>query len=200
MASNDQKIRQILDTALELFVRYGFRKTSMQDIAQTAQISRAALYQVFSSKEEVFHSLSSRVHDDVMTAVEAEFAADLPYLQRLEQGVTAFMVGIMASISASPHGQELLETNQALASDVIAATRQRLLTLMADALQAADAAGDVDLQGNAAQDLAQVILAAMEGIKHAPAPNPGMAGQLALLMQLLSKALRPSSGVAAERR
>src|SRR4051812_18866700 len=43
MNQNDQKSEGILDAALPVFVRHGFRKTSMADIARAAGISRAAL-------------------------------------------------------------------------------------------------------------------------------------------------------------
>ena len=42
--SKDQKRDTILDAAYRQFSRYSFRKTSMEDIAQAAGISRASIF------------------------------------------------------------------------------------------------------------------------------------------------------------
>ena len=46
-------IEKILATASQLFVQKGYEKTSMQDIARTAGISKGAIYHHFHSKEEI---------------------------------------------------------------------------------------------------------------------------------------------------
>ncbi|MFD2472522.1 TetR/AcrR family transcriptional regulator [Amycolatopsis silviterrae] len=56
----------VLDSALEVFARYGYRKASMDDVAKAADISRPGLYFYFSSKPELFratvrHSLDSSI-------------------------------------------------------------------------------------------------------------------------------------------
>ncbi|MEV5646747.1 TetR/AcrR family transcriptional regulator [Nocardia sp. NPDC052254] len=45
---------QVLAAALDTFVRYGYRKTSMEQIARAATISRPGLYLLFGSKQELF--------------------------------------------------------------------------------------------------------------------------------------------------
>ncbi|WP_077034907.1 TetR/AcrR family transcriptional regulator [Pelomonas sp. KK5] len=48
---------QIVEAAAECFERYGIRKTTMDDIAQQAGLSRATLYRYFTSKEAVAERL-----------------------------------------------------------------------------------------------------------------------------------------------
>ncbi len=50
----------VLAAALETFVRYGYRKTSMEDIAGAARISRPGLYFLFTSKRELFAAAVGR--------------------------------------------------------------------------------------------------------------------------------------------
>jgi AcrR family transcriptional regulator len=45
---------KILAAALDVFVRYGYKRVTMNDIAAAAGISRPALYLVFESKEDIF--------------------------------------------------------------------------------------------------------------------------------------------------
>lgn len=46
--------RRVLDAANALFVEFGFKAVSMQQIANAAQITKATLYHHFRSKEELF--------------------------------------------------------------------------------------------------------------------------------------------------
>src|SRR4051812_13723659 len=59
----------VLTAALETFLRYGYRKTSMEDIARAAAISRPGLYFLFTSKQELFAAAVTRaLEQDLQTA------------------------------------------------------------------------------------------------------------------------------------
>jgi TetR/AcrR family transcriptional regulator, regulator of autoinduction and epiphytic fitness len=60
------RLEHVLSVALEVFGRYGFRKTSMDDVARSAEISRAGLYLHFESKEALFRAA---VRQEVGTAL-----------------------------------------------------------------------------------------------------------------------------------
>lgn len=49
----EQKKQQILESALSLFLEKGYPKTSMQDIAERCNFSKATLYKFFDSKEGI---------------------------------------------------------------------------------------------------------------------------------------------------
>src|SRR5258706_15286706 len=44
----------LLEAAVGVFARYGFRKTSMDEVARAAGVSRQGLYLLFADKEELF--------------------------------------------------------------------------------------------------------------------------------------------------
>jgi AcrR family transcriptional regulator len=48
---------QILHVALELFTKQGYDKTSLREIAERLEVSKAALYYHFMSKEEILRAL-----------------------------------------------------------------------------------------------------------------------------------------------
>ena len=48
---------QILQVALELFTRQGYEKTSLREISERLDVSKAALYYHFTSKEEILRAL-----------------------------------------------------------------------------------------------------------------------------------------------
>ena len=55
--SDDPKQQAILVAAWQAFATYGFRKTSMDDIARGAGMSRPALYLHYRNKEALFAGL-----------------------------------------------------------------------------------------------------------------------------------------------
>ena len=54
---NNERPRQILDAAIELFCELGFEATRLEDIADRAGVSKATIYLYFESKEDLFFAL-----------------------------------------------------------------------------------------------------------------------------------------------
>jgi Transcriptional regulator len=50
----EKKIQQIYQASLQLFSKYGFQKVSVNEIAQTAQVSPATIYNYFGTKEQLY--------------------------------------------------------------------------------------------------------------------------------------------------
>ena len=59
-SNHDAREAQILDAAAELFVHYGYDKTTVSDIAREAGVSKGAIYLHFESKDELFEALLIR--------------------------------------------------------------------------------------------------------------------------------------------
>src|SRR5580698_10053435 len=53
-AGGSSKPNAIVLAGLELFTRYGYRKTSIDDIAQAAQVAKRTVYLHFENKAAVF--------------------------------------------------------------------------------------------------------------------------------------------------
>lgn len=72
-ASPDERVLQV---AGQLFLRYGFEKTTMDDIAREAGVAKATLYRYWPSKEALFESLLYREIREVNRAFLARIEAD----------------------------------------------------------------------------------------------------------------------------
>lgn len=60
MVHDDDRRERVLDAAAVLFVKYGYDKTTVGDIAKHAGISKGAVYLVFQSKDDLFEALLLR--------------------------------------------------------------------------------------------------------------------------------------------
>ena len=63
---------RILDAAMLVFRRHGFRRSSIEQAAEAAGLTRQALYHHFKSKEALFRAVIERLHEE---ALAAEIAA-----------------------------------------------------------------------------------------------------------------------------
>src|SRR5215831_5822159 len=72
----DQRASRILDVAARLIVRYGYDKTTLDDIAAAANISKSTMYLYWKSKDELFQALITRetlqLFDEWLQRVQAD--------------------------------------------------------------------------------------------------------------------------------
>ena len=59
IAKHQAKRDAVFDVASVVFAQYGFRRTTMNDIAKSVGISRPALYLMFENKEDLFQGLAA---------------------------------------------------------------------------------------------------------------------------------------------
>lgn len=63
--NSEKTIDSIINVSIQLFLKKGFDKTSIQDIANTAHISKGAIYHHFKSKQEILNTVKKRQADNV---------------------------------------------------------------------------------------------------------------------------------------
>lgn len=105
-----EKQKLIALAAFQVFAEHGYRKTSMQLIAQKAGMSRPALYLHFQSKEDVFGYLSVDFFKKIEIQVDAVLAKSGSPMQVLKGVFDAFDPGgVMEILLDAEHGHELMD-------------------------------------------------------------------------------------------
>ncbi len=80
------KRRQIIDSTVKLFIKYGYHKTTTRMIAKTAGFSIGSLYEYVSSKEDLLYLVCKTIHEEVQNAVETALSnKDKKHKERLAQ-------------------------------------------------------------------------------------------------------------------
>jgi AcrR family transcriptional regulator len=82
---------QLLDVALDRFAATGYHETSMDDIAETAGVTKPVLYQHFSSKRKLYLELLERVGRELVAVVVAGAEAEETPYQQLLGGFRAYI-------------------------------------------------------------------------------------------------------------
>lgn len=157
----------ILDAAFECFLLYGYRRTSMDEIATAAGISRAAVYLHFPNKHEIFRTLSERIQERSLREAEEAAALDKPIEERLRRVIKAKLDSFMEVARNSPHGAELLDENGRIAGDISLATRTRFVNLLRQLIDDAAKRGELapDSAGLSAAAAAQIVLDWTRGVE-----------------------------------
>lgn len=102
MAENTLNTRaRIQQAALDLFLRQGIRKTSVDDVADRAGVTRVTVYRHFADREELVGAAFRQVNDAfdrIREALEEEVGLD-GYLARMALELTSVPLGFMSGMA-----------------------------------------------------------------------------------------------------
>lgn len=126
LGKQEARTNRILDAALELVQRWGYRKTTLDDIAKQAGVTKGTLYQHWKTREALFEALlqreylsfmldfRERIANDPRSALLSSLIRHLvflmaahPLLKAILQGDTE-MLGDLGDLIRSHTGQQLI--------------------------------------------------------------------------------------------
>lgn len=192
-SATDPRRAAILGAAFAAFARYGFRRTSMQDIARSCGLSRAALYLHFQNKQDILRSLTQYYFEVTEGRMRAALQTGGKAKHCLLAAFEAKLGPELIALLDSPHGAELLDIKASEAADEIARGEARLIAVLADWLRQEAAAGRISLSpfGANPPDLAQTMIAAVGGqVAQGPSVDQLRANTRALAL-IFARALKP---------
>jgi AcrR family transcriptional regulator len=184
---------RILAAATTLFSRYGYKRTSMEDIASEANLSRAALYLQFRNKEDIFREGARQLHEQGLADARAALAGNGPLPECLRRSVEAKTLRMLEIASSSPHGDELSDEKNRLCGDLATQGEHEFLELITAALRHADSTGEIDLAsaGVTAAEAAEVFTHSAAGLKGRDVVIDDYRKRLATFVQIFVTGLAP---------
>ncbi len=159
----EDKRRRILRAATDVFMRYGYRRATMDDIARHVGMSRPALYLTFPGKEAIFRDVVEMGLDELLRDIEAGLPAHGSLTAQLKHVFELWSVRCFEMVARSPAASELMTSSFGFASDVFERGAQRLARILTDVIRAAVAEPDA-LQPSA-EVRARIMIAAAHGFK-----------------------------------
>ena len=157
--------RALLDAAVAVFTRFGFRKTSMDDVARAAGMSRQGLYLVFSNKEELFrraldHMLSSQLNSALTVLSQSDKNLEERLIAACDEWSGRF-AGAFGGDAA-----DLMCAGTSLAGDSMRGYADRFERALAEALAASPMQAHCKNIGVQPSEVARALHATARGLKH----------------------------------
>lgn len=159
----ENKKQRIIGAAKHVFLKYGYGRITMNDLAQASGISRPALYLIFSKKEEIFRAVVCQMAGEVSDEVERGLGGIKSPLDKLKFVCEIWMVRPFDLMNESPEAKEVFESSHEFAQEAVAE---------AMSLFESDLRGVLDLfpkgtlpKGISHKNAAHLLAAAIGGIK-----------------------------------
>ena len=154
----------VLEAAVGVFARYGYRKSSMEEVARAAGVSRQGLYLQFANKEELFrksleHSLNSQLNAAIAALSHREQSLELRLVAACDAWSGRF-VGSMGSDAA-----DLMCASTSLAGATLSHYETRFEQAVARAIADSPLAGFCSAASLCPADLARTLHATARGLK-----------------------------------
>lgn len=157
----------ILSAARACFLQFGYAKTSLEDIARRANLSRPLLYRKFKNKEEIFSAVYEELLESGYPAAEAVMAGPGSKRDKLIGLYEATLLPIWSQLLAMPMAAELFEACEKLFPEVEARHRRIWIKHLAQLL--------------GSKELAEVFHLAVEGCEGDMPTTPVLRKRIHLL-------------------
>src|SRR5258708_4001138 len=124
---------RILDAAQRLFVRYGVKRTSIDEVAREAGIAKGTVYLSFGSKAELFAAIADRLCANTLADARTIVLEATPLSERLVGILDCYIGATHRLVAQSPHIAELTASKEALSAAAFATLNTQIRSLL-DAL------------------------------------------------------------------
>lgn len=121
--------RTILDAARACFLQFGFAKTSLDDIARRANLSRPLLYRKFKNKEDIFGAVYDDVFDSRYPLAAEVLAGRGSKAEKLLRIYDLIVVDTWALVMDSPMAKEFYEACLRVLPEIHAKHERKLYEL-----------------------------------------------------------------------
>jgi AcrR family transcriptional regulator len=160
----DTRQHALLEAAVGVFARYGFRKTSMEEVARAAGVSRQGLYLQFANKEELFRKALEHSLNSQLIAAEAALARQQECLeQRLIAACDAWSGRFVGSLGAD--AADLMCASTSLAGATLTHYEARFELAVTRAIEESALKRFCAKAGMSPADLARALHATARGLK-----------------------------------
>jgi TetR/AcrR family transcriptional regulator, regulator of autoinduction and epiphytic fitness len=196
VAGDAPRHEALLEAAVGVFARYGFRKTSMDEVARAAGVSRQGLYLLFADKEELFRRAVTYTLMKQLSAAVEELSNERNSLEaRLIGGCEEWAgryVGILGADAA-----DLMCASSKLAGGTLAHYEARFEEALAVAIGGSALANFCAAVGVLPADVARAVHATARGLKKSSKSRQEFVQGMTAAVRMICAPLnpRPPQGV-----
>lgn len=183
----DTKENLIIDAAHAVFLRYGFKRVTMGDIAEAAGISRPAVYLLFPNKEAVFKAVVRKLNRHSLEKIQAGVALHASVAKQLLFAFDVWAVQPAEAIMQSPESRELVNSAYELAGDVVEESGLIFESLLMEIVK--PALKNKKNQSMSVKQVAHLMRGAARGFKEVAKNTDELRGMIKQFIELILKGL-----------
>jgi len=131
----EERKESLLAAALDVFMRYGVRKTTMGDVAEAAGISRPTLYAYYSNKDELWYSVIDYANENLFQEISELWATQDKLSAKLDIFFEKKTLRTYETIKKWPDAEDVFSDNDTRMKAAHDAIVERFAKLMSEALQ-----------------------------------------------------------------
>ncbi len=160
----DARQAAVLEAAVGVFARYGYRKTSMDEVARAAGVSRQGLYLQFANKEELFRkAVEQSLNSQLNAAIAALSCPEDNLERRLIAACDAWSGRFVGSLGSD--AADLMCASTSLAGATLTHYESQFELALARAIADSPLNGFCAAAGLSPADLARALHATARGFK-----------------------------------
>jgi len=103
----NEKRRRAVIAGAEIFLRYGYARTTMNDIAKAAAMSRPALYLLFPGKEQVFEAATQYMAEHRLQEIRDAIAPCVGLEEKLKHACQMLLVNVFELQITTPDARDM---------------------------------------------------------------------------------------------
>ncbi|MDX2090696.1 MAG: TetR/AcrR family transcriptional regulator [Kofleriaceae bacterium] len=188
MSKSTDKRERIVEAATALFHRYGFKRTSVDLLASEARVAKPTVYAYFEDKEAIFRAVVTAVCDELVETARRASARAGPIEERLAAMLAAKFTRYFELVQASPHAQELIDSQGQLGAEIVQRSDRAYLALLVSVLEGSEL--DPGRAGLTATAAAQLLLRAASGAAYDAKTPAAHRRHLTEIVRVVVRAMR----------
>lgn len=174
-------VERVIAAGADLFMRYGFRRTTMGQIAASAGISRPTLYQHFPGKEDVYEAAVLYLNDIRMAEIAKALAGVTVVSERLYTACDLWLVRVYELQQSIPDARDMDDLSFPVVRKVYRDLEDLIARLIGE--------GGASRLPASPEELAAVLVFAIRGMGACAATADDLRRMARLQIGLLCKAL-----------
>jgi AcrR family transcriptional regulator len=164
ISKSQQKLQTILKAAKDCFARYGYEKTTLDDIGKIARLNKASLYYYFKNKEDIFIQV---VLSEAKECIEKLQKSALE-AENIEQKIAKYLIDRMRYyrdvLNLHQLSVILVQEIQPKFDEVYQSVKNEEITYLESILK--DGVKEKIFQNHHSRQIAEVLITIADALKH----------------------------------
>ncbi|NET35145.1 MAG: TetR/AcrR family transcriptional regulator [Cyanothece sp. SIO1E1] len=156
---------RILQTASEVFARYGYDKTTLDDIGKKCGLNKASLYYYFSNKEDIYVQVIMAETTVFINELQAQTAKLINTADKIRHYLIERVKRYEKVLNMTQLSFEALQKVEPLFQELYVTVREKEVDFLESLLQAGIEKGEI-VDEHTARELAESFFLISDAIKH----------------------------------